>query len=129
MEIISCKKKEYEVLSKLESTAQFDRFLVSRKDKKYVLTKYQLESLAISEFKRIKQIHRYFYYSPKPLVLSKSEKIIIKEYIEGENVLSLISKGDLCEEIYTQIYEMYRFCRTGKFELNYLPENYVFNGK
>ena len=63
-----------------------------------------------------------------PKIVSKSKKdlIIIRQYIDKENCLIDLSKNELEEKAIELLFNMYRFARLYKFDLDYHPDNYCY---
>ena len=57
---------------------------------------------------------------------SKQELIIIRQYIDKENCLIDLSKNELEEKAIELLFNMYRFARLYKFDLDYHPDNYCY---
>lgn len=129
MENIVYKKKTYKFETELFSNECATSGVFSCEGKLFVVTKFALMSNFKTELKHLKELKRYIQYVPKVLGKDKKQLIVIKEKLCGETVLDLIANGELNDDIYKQIFDFYRFCRTGKYELNYLPENFVLVGK
>lgn len=129
METVICKRKEYQIESIIEETPQYIRYSVSRDGEFFVLTKYSLHSQYKLNIKKLKDLKRYLIYVPKIAALDRKNDMILRHTIKGTNCLDIVAKGETNDDIFKKLFDLYRFCRMGKFDINYLPENFVFTGK
>lgn len=129
MEKLIASKKEYEIVSLLKEDEFHKSYKCSRGNKLFFIKKFN----DISSFKASLENHRalkkYGICIPKLLKADKKDLTIVTTFISGENALDMIAKEELPELVYEQLFIIYRFARFSKIELDYLPENYIFNGK
>ena len=126
-EIIKVGKKEFKVLEQLSDNS----FKVERKNKIFFLKQFSANFGNYQYFiEHRKRFQNSGVKSPKIILKDKKSLTILTEYVEGENVLELLYKDPLDEEIYKQMFKMNYLARTSKMNLDFDPSNYVFsNGK
>lgn len=129
METIIIKKKSYEIIKKTRELHDFSEFLINYKGVKCIAKKYDLTSQMLDDVKVRKNLKKYGINCPKYKKIDKSENVTVEEYINGENSLKLLLKGELPEDHFKELYNVYRFCRFSKIELDYMPENFILSGK
>ena len=68
--------------------------------------------------------------NPKCIVYDKKTRIAVTEYIEGNNCLEELLKGDLPEVVIEQLFKTFWYARNDLMALDYRPDNFKFvNGK
>ena len=68
--------------------------------------------------------------NPKCIVYGKKTRIAVTEYIEGNNCLEELLKGDLPEVVIEQLFKTFWYARNDLMALDYRPDNFKFvNGK
>ena len=126
MEKLIVLKKEFEIISTLSEDEYHKSYHVKRGDKHFFIKKFSDYPSFKASLENRKALKKNGINIPKILKSSKKELVIITQYIEGKNCLELIADSELNDNIYEQLFHIYRFARFAKIELNYLPENYVF---
>lgn len=125
-EIISIKRKEFEVLEHLGEHS----FKVERRGKIFFLKKYTNKD-SFNQF--VKNSHRLkitAIETPKMYMFDKDQMISVVDFIEGENMLQLMVKEEITnEDIYKMLFQDEWYGRREKVRLDFRPENFVFNGK
>ena len=129
MEELIIKRKTYHIESIRFENDSFIEFLTTFKNKKYLVRKYKIESEFTEALYRYKKIYSYGIYTPMLRVKDKKEFILVFDYIEGETMAEVLSKGDIPENVFTKLFTFYRYCRANQIEINYLPENFIVNDK
>lgn len=125
-EIISIKRKEFEVLEHLGEHS----FKVERRGKIFFLKKYTNKD-SFNQF--VKNSHRLkitAIETPKVYMFDKDQMISVVDFIEGENMLQSMVKEEITnEDIYKMLFQDEWYGRREKVRLDFRPENFVFNGK
>lgn len=121
MEVMKIKNKSYEVIEELDSGV----FLVSKKDKKFVLRHFESISSLLREIDRRKKLKKYGINIPKIIKVSKKDLCLLIEFISEETMLDVLLKGDIPDKSFKELFNIYRFCRFSKIDLNYHPENFA----
>lgn len=105
---------------------QNEHRIVIHKDKKYEYIHFD----ELEEYKRYIEVYnslnKHGITIPKIVSKSKKELIIIRQYIDKENCLIDLSKNELEEKAIELLFNMYRFARLYKFDLDYHPDNYCY---
>ena len=123
------KRKEFIDIKQTYSSEFCDEFEGVYKGKTYTIKKYKDESAFDEALYRYKKIYSYGIYTPVLRFKDKKQLILVFEKISGDNVASLLSKGDIEDKIFEKLFTFYRYARANQIELNYLPENFIFDGK
>ena len=125
-EIIEIKRKEFTVLEKLSEHS----YKVERKGKLYFLKKYENKSdfnLFVERHHRLKITALDI---PKVYLFDKNQMISVVDFIEGENMLEELVKGDIENEEILRILLNDEWClRKEKIRIDFHPDNFKFNGK
>lgn len=129
MEKLFAKKREYLIIKKTRDYHDFSEFLVTYKNKKFIAKKYVLTSKLVEDVKTRKSLMKCGIFAPKYKKIDKKQNITIEQFIEGQNALSKLVEGDLPDEFYQELFNVYRFCRFSKIEINYFPENFILGKK
>lgn len=125
MEFIECKKKKMELINKVNDHA----FVVKYKKKilfLHVFSNFDEFNSYMLNYKKLKTTGVKI---PKIYYVDKKNFSCACEYIDGPTVLELISKNDLNENIYEQIFLMSWYAKNDGLLLNFMPENYRYFNK
>lgn len=125
MENILFKKKEYKVIEKLSDHEYYSSYKCSFKNKVYFVRAFANQAEFLADYNSYKELKKLGITMPKLLKKDKKSNVIIYEYIDGDNVAKHLAKEDLPDEYFSMMFNMYRFARFSKFELDYNPINYV----
>ena len=126
MDTIEIKRKEFEILEALGERT----YKVSRKGKTFFIKQFGENKKEFDAF--IKTAHRFSITAiptPKVVLYDKHKNIAVLQYIEGDNVLNLLVKHDLSEELIQMIFDIDFCARNEKMLLDYYPDNFIFDGK
>jgi len=129
MDTILVGKKTYQIINKTRELHDFCEYLVEFKSKKYIAKKYDLTSQMLDDVKVRKNLKKYGLFVPKYKKIDKKNNVTIEEYIEGKNSLERLLESELPDEHYKELYNVYRFCRFSKIDIDYMPENFILKGK
>lgn len=127
--MVYVKKQVFEVVKYLVKDEKMTVKLVTRKDKQYVLREFTNYDDYFEALFRYKTLVKSGIYVPKLLKKDKKSFKLLFEYIIGQDCAEALSKYEIKEEYFAALYLLYRFCRVSKIELNYLPENFIYDGK
>ena len=126
METIEVKRKEFEILETLGERS----YKASRKGKVFFIKSYEGRKEEFLAFvKNAKRLSITAIPTPKVFLYDKHKMIVVMQYIEGENVLDLLVKHDISEELIELIFHVDFCARNEKMLLNYYPENFKFDDK
>ena len=125
-EIIEIKRKEFTVLEKLGERS----FKVERKGKIYFLKKYNTKQ-ELQQFEENQHKIRFTALDlPKVYLFDKNQLMSVVDFIEGDNMLDLLAKEDISNEIiYKFLFAAEWYARREKLMLDYRPENFKFDGR
>ena len=123
------KRKEFIDIKQTYSSDFCDEFEGVLKGKILTIKKYKNQESFDEALYRYKKIYSYGIYTPVLKLKDKKQLILVFEKISGDNVAYLLSKGDIEDKIFEKLFTFYRYARANQIELNYLPENFVFDGK
>lgn len=127
-------KEEIEVKRKVftvEEQAGERSYKVERKGQFFFLKKFEdnekdFEAFCDAEHRlRVSGV-----INPKCIVYDKKTRIAVTEFIEGNNCLEELLKGDLPEVVIEQLFKTFWYARNDLIALDYRPDNFKFvNGK
>ena len=63
--------------------------------------------------------------APKVLLIDKKNGYVVREYLEGESVMEIISREDLSEDIYHQLFINAYMAKTNRMTLNYEIDKWI----
>lgn len=118
METIKACHKEYEI----KQIICDDHFLCERKGKQYFIRKYEpyLEEGKLLAF-QAKKVTNCGIKTPKLIGIDKKNGYIVCEYIDGTNLVDILSKEDLSEDVYKQLFHNAYMAKISKMTLDYQP--------
>ena len=127
VEEIEIKRKVYQVVEQLGDRS----FKVERKGTYYFLKKYENDKEGFEKFVDCEHRLRVSgVTNPKCFLYDKNLRWTVIEYVEGENCLDLLLKGDLSEEVLQLMFKAFWYARNDRMALDMKPENFVYtNGK
>ena len=126
METIVIKRKEFTILEQLGERS----YKVERKGKVFFLKKFENRKEEFQVF--LKAAHRFSItaiHTPKIYLYDKNTYVVVMQYIEGENVLDILVKNDLPEEILEEVFTTNYYAKFEKMVLNHHPDEYKYDGK
>lgn len=119
------KRKVFTVKEKISETS----YKVERKGKFFFLKQFTNKE-DFNQF--VKVAHRFSITAidtPKVYYFDKNQFIVIMQYIEGESILNMLIKGDLEERFYEMIFKIEWYAHNEKMILDFMPEQFIFDGK
>lgn len=120
-EIIEIKRKEFEVIEQIGERS----YKVERKGNLYFLKKFGRDKKG---FDAVIKAQEYLKMSgisvPKVYMWDKNSYIFVTDFIEGENVFDLLTKGDLEESTYEQLFNAFASARKSKNSIDFDPINF-----
>ena len=127
VEEIEIKRKVYQVVEQLGDRS----FKVERKGTYYFLKKSENDKEGFEQFVDCEHRLRVSgVTNPKCFLYDKNLRWTVIEYVEGENCLDLLLKGDLSEEVLQLMFKAFWYARNDRMALDMKPENFVYtNGK
>ena len=122
MEEIKIKHRIFQKVKDLSN----ESFLATYKDKTYEILKfdYKTESGGALVF-ALNRIKNSGVKSPKLYWIDKKAGYAVREYLEGETVMDYISREDLPDDFYKQIFINEYMAKINKMTLNYEPDKWI----
>ena len=125
-ETINIQRKEFVVIEKMGERS----FKVERKGKIFFLKKYDRRDELEEFIKNSRRLKITALETPKVYMFDKDQLISVVDFIEGDNILDLLLKdGTLDELIYKSILADEWYMRREKLKIDFVPNNFKFNGK
>lgn len=121
--------KNIEGVQQVEKTELYESFVFFEKGKSFLYKHFFDKEVMTEEFYRYKKLKKINVYVPRLFKVFKKDLVLVYQYISGENMAVILSKEDISEKVFEELFTQYRFCRQWKLDINYLPENFVFDGK
>ena len=118
MDVIKIKHREFTVTERIDEKS----VIASLKNKQYLVTSYDPKSQEGQIFSySLKRISNSPIVSPKLIFVDKKSGYIVREYVAAENVMDIISREDLSEDVYDQLFKNAYFARVSSMTLDYSP--------
>lgn len=118
MENIKIKHREFVV----EEEVSENIFIATYKNKQYTVIKFEPHSrdsdLLIYSLKRINSSP---IRSPKLFWIDKKAGYAVREYIKNENMMNVLAREDLSEEMYDQLFKNAYYARVAVMTIDYQP--------
>ena len=116
MEKIRIKHRDFEIVE----TISDDSFLMKYKDKNYFVRKFDPKSEVgkILSY-AVERIAHSGVKSPKLYWIDNKAGYIVSEYVTGMNMMEYLSKNDMSEELYDQLFKIAYLARVKGMTLNY----------
>ena len=125
--------KEYLVVTLLGKGKGGYSYLVKGQDSFYVLKQIHHEPCSYYTFgnKIEAELHDYEALLktgikiPKMIDIDKKEERILKEYIDGPMISTLVEEGKLKKEYIEQVLKMQEVCKKHDINIDYYPTNFI----
>lgn len=127
METIKIKHREFIITDTLSE----DSFLLERKGKRYFARKFTPKSQEGEELTyAMRKLSTSGVSVPKLFYIDEKIGYVVSEYVEGELVSDYLSKNDLEESLYEDLFRNAYFAKVNHMTLNYEPDKWMIrNGK
>ncbi|MCR4911524.1 MAG: hypothetical protein K5925_03270 [Bacilli bacterium] len=124
MSEIKIKHRVFEIIEEKDSGS----LIASYKGKKYYITKFEPKTQAGNEITfSCTRIQSAGIKAPRLRWVDKKLGYIVRELIEGVSVMELISKSDLEEDIYHQLFLNAYLAKINAMTLNYEPDKWIMS--
>lgn len=123
MEKILIGHKEYSAIDEISENC----LIVERKSKQYFLRK--LHDEAKMQIYCAKRLSNSGINVPKVIKVDKKRQFLLTEFIHGENLTQILSQRDMSDEMYESLFINQYMAKRNSMTLDYLPENFIWNGK
>ncbi len=130
MDCLRFKRKNYEVIKELQKSEYFTIFLVKYKNKQFILKQFNNSVSFFNEIDSYKKITDYGIKVAPLLKKDKKNNLLLYKDVGEETIDKILAKEDISDDIFGQLFNIYRFARFSKIELDYMPENYcIYNNE
>lgn len=134
-EKMTVNEKEYSVVSLLGKGKGGYSYLVTDGKQEYVLKQihhepcdyYQFGDKLQSELDDYERLVRIGIPMPKLLDADREKERILKEYISGDTIFSLVKQDRMEADFFRQMEEMCRLLYPANTNMDYFPTNFVVN--
>ncbi len=126
MDTIRFKRKTYNVIKELDKCEYVTSFLVSYKNKQFLLKQFNNPVSFNNEIDKYKRITDYGIKIVPMLKKDKKNNLLLFKYVGEDTIDKILAKEDIPDEIFAQLFNIYRFARFSKIELDYMPEKYAY---
>ncbi len=122
MEMIKIKHREFEIIETLSDNC----FIATRKNNKFFVRKFTPKSEEGNEIAyAVRKIYLSGVKSPKLFYLDEKLGYVVSEYLEGELMSEYLSKNDMTEEMYRQLFYNAYSAKINHMTLDYSPNNWM----
>lgn len=122
MESIKIKHRLFEIVEQRSKTS----FIATFKNKKYFINKYEPHTEAGDELSySVSRIKSSGIKAPKLFIRDRKNGYVVREFIEGQSVMSLIAEKDLDEEMYRQLFVNAYMAKLNRMTLNYEIDKWI----
>lgn len=122
MEKLKIKHREFEIIEEKSENS----FIGVFKDKKYYINKFLPHTEAGDELcYSVSRIKTSGIKAPKLFLLDRKNGYVVREFIEGINVMNIIAESDLSEDIYRQLFLNAYMAKVNRMTLNYEIDKWI----
>ena len=130
MENLIIRRREYLIEKTVKVVDSHSTFLGQYKGKVYFVKTFVNLDEFNNELASYKKLKKMGISCPKLLRKDKKTLNIAFQYVDAKNMADVLSEGDIPDKCFQELFNIYRFARFSKIELNYLPEYFILeNGK
>lgn len=122
-------RKTYKIIEIIRELHDFTEYLAVFQGKKFIIKQYNLTSKMLDDVKVRNKLEKYGIYVPKYKKIDKKHNATIEEYLDSKNCYEKLLEEELSDDYYKELFNVYRFCRFSKIDLDYMPENFVLYKK
>ena len=118
-------KIKHRIFEKVKDLSD-ESFLATYKDKEYEVFKFDYKTEAGDALMyALTRIKNSGVKAPKLFLIDKKAGYAVREYLEGESVMELLSKENLPEDLYKQIFQNAYYAKVNGMTLNYEPDKWI----
>ena len=122
MDSIKIKHRIFEKVKDLTD----DSFLATYKGQEYEVFKFDYKTEAGDALMySLMRIKNAGIKAPKLFWIDKKAGYAVREYLQGESVMELISRENIPEDLYRQLFLNEYFAKVNKMTLNYEPDKWI----
>lgn len=122
MNEIICKKKKYQIVEQINKNT----FKVFLKKKFFYFYQFEDEKSFLDYLEKYNYLKNTGVKILKIRRLDKKNFNVVVDYIDGENPLVMLSKGNLEDTVYEQIFLMAWYAKTDHILLDFKPDNFIY---
>lgn len=126
MENLIIRRRIYIVDHLIKSGISHDSYLCKYKERSYLVKQFKSISDYQADLANYKVVKKYGINLPKLMRKDKKTFCVSFQYIDAQNMAEVIANNDASDDVFGELFNMYRFARFSKIDLNYLPENYKY---
>ena len=118
-------KIKHRIFEKIKDLSE-DSFLATYKGQEYEVFKFDYKTEAGDALMyALNRIKNSGVKAPKLFWIDKKAGYAVREYIEGSSALDLLSKENLSEDLYNQLFRNEYLAKINGMTLNYEPDNWI----
>ena len=122
MEVIKIKHREFTILE----TVSENSLILERKNKKFFARKFEPRTQEGNEITyAVRKISTSGVKSPKLYYVDEKLGYIVSEYLSGEMMIDYLSKNDMSESLYEQLFKNAYFAKINSMTLDYEPDKWM----
>ena len=133
MDVMTVNEQQYQVVRLLGKGKGGYSYLVTDGAKHYTLKQihhepcdyYQFGNKIESELRDYKRLCEIGIRMPRMIDVDIENERILKEFIDGETIFVLVSRGEMREEYITQVKEMCALLYPAGINIDYYPTNFI----
>lgn len=121
MNTIKIKHRDFEIIREFDENT----FIANFKNKQYLIWKFEPKTREGDMFTySLKRIDTSPIASPKLKFIDKKFGYAVREYLECELVIDLLSREDISEELLNQLFKNAYFARSSSMTIDYSPNKW-----
>ena len=118
-------KIKHRIFEKIKDLSE-DSFLATNKGQEYEVFKFDYKTEAGDALMyALNRIKNSGVKAPKLFWIDKKAGYAVREYIEGRSALDLLSKENLSEDLYNQLFKNEYLAKINGMTLNYEPDKWI----
>lgn len=116
--------REYFFIKNLSNSNANNIFLLQDSDTLYVYKKLNSQIFDF-ELYSYNMLKKFKINIPNLIFIDKENKIILREYIQGENIQELIKQKKINQDTLMEIFSISELLNINNFNIDYKPENFI----
>ena len=122
MEIIKIKHREFTIIQTLSDNS----FVAEKKNKKYFIRKFIPKTQESNELTyALRKLSTSGVKCPKLYLLDEKNGYAVTEYLEGELMSEYLSKNDMTDSLFEQLFRNAYCARINRMTLDYSPDQWM----
>ena len=128
MEDFAIKRNIVHILNELPAKSSYLSFLATYKGHDVTLRVFAGDDYGVA-LEKGKLFKHDGIATPAILAFDPSRRAVIYQYNSQQTALDLLSQGPISEDVFSQLFAIYKMCRFSKIDLSWHPENFVLDDK